>query len=122
MELYSPEWHGESEFYYCGDKDKNVNDETSSNMNMSMKSPYHTVRKTSIGHLLHADIPSNYVAQLSGPKNLKSGFLQINFSNSTAQNVSHHCFCFWSDFMYDFKHCWHFDCQMVFSTENPYQM
>lgn len=39
MELYSPEWHGESEFYYCGDKDKNVNDETSSNMNMSMKSP-----------------------------------------------------------------------------------
>ena len=32
----------------------------------------HAVRKTSIGCLLDADVPSNYVAQLSGQKNLKS--------------------------------------------------
>ena len=32
----------------------------------------HTVRKTSIGRLLDADVPANYVAQLSGHKNLKS--------------------------------------------------
>ena len=32
----------------------------------------HAVRKTSIGRLLDADVPSNYVAQLSGHKNLKS--------------------------------------------------
>ena len=32
----------------------------------------HAVRKTSIGRLLDADFPSNYVAQLSGHKNLKS--------------------------------------------------
>ena len=32
----------------------------------------HAVRKTSIGRLLDADVPANYVAQLSGHKNLKS--------------------------------------------------
>ena len=32
----------------------------------------HAVRKTSIGRLLDADLPANYVAQLSGHKNLKS--------------------------------------------------
>ena len=32
----------------------------------------HAVRKTSIGRLLDADVPVNYVAQLSGHKNLKS--------------------------------------------------
>lgn len=32
----------------------------------------HAVRKTSIGCLLDADVPSNYVAQLSGHKKLKS--------------------------------------------------
>ncbi|KAL9953741.1 hypothetical protein ACROYT_G041203 [Oculina patagonica] len=32
----------------------------------------HAVRKTSIGRLLDADVPPNYVAQLSGHKNLKS--------------------------------------------------
>lgn len=32
----------------------------------------HAVRKTSIGRLLDADVPFNYVAQLSGHKNLKS--------------------------------------------------
>ena len=32
----------------------------------------HAVRKTSIGRLLDADVPANYVAQFSGHKNLKS--------------------------------------------------
>ena len=32
----------------------------------------HAVRNTSIGGLLDADVPANYVAQLSGHKNLKS--------------------------------------------------
>ena len=32
----------------------------------------HAVRKTSIGGLLDADVPANYVAQLSGHKNLNS--------------------------------------------------
>ena len=32
----------------------------------------HSVRKTSVGRLLEADVQSNFVAQLSGHKNLKS--------------------------------------------------
>ncbi|CAH3124687.1 unnamed protein product [Pocillopora meandrina] len=32
----------------------------------------HTVRKTCISHLMDAEVPVNYVAQLSGHRNLKS--------------------------------------------------
>ena len=32
----------------------------------------HSVRKTSVGRLLEADVQTNFVAQLSGHKNLKS--------------------------------------------------
>ena len=41
-------------------------------MDTNKKVSNHSVRKTSVGRLLEADVQPNFVAQLSGHKNLKS--------------------------------------------------
>ena len=51
----------------------------------------HSVRKTSVGRLLEADVQPNFVAQLSGHKNLKSldssRQLPFSISEATARNI-----------------------------------